>query len=373
MKLQLQDFPTLVRGMAAGVQGASSALVDLTVGSTLRAVLEANASLALWLQWLIVQVLSTTRAATSAGSDLDSWMADYSVTRLPAVAATGSVTFARFTTGLAALIPVGTQVRSTDGSQSFAVTADTTNAAYNAGANGYAVAAAAGSVTVPVAAVTPGAAGNVQAGGITVLAAAIPGIDTVSNASAFTNGMDAESDAALRGRFQNWAASLSRATPVAVQAAAASVQQNVQTALAESVDTAGNPRAASFVLTVDDGTGAPSAALLASVATAVETMRPVGVTYAVQPPVVVGVSIGLTLAVSGSNKAALIGPVASAIQGFVNTLPIGATLPFSRIATLAYAVDPGIVNVTGVLVNGATRDVVPPWNGVVKATSVTVS
>src|SRR5579875_239312 len=227
MNLNLQDFPTLMRGMAAGVQGASSALIDLTVGSVLRAVLEANASLALWLQWLIVQVLSVTRATTSNGPDLDSWMADYGITRLPAVAATGSVTFARFTPGIAALVPVGTVVRSTDGSESFAVVADATNAAYSAASNGYLVAAAASAVNATVQAVTPGAAGNVQAGGITVLAAAIAGIDTVVNAGALTNGMDAESDTALRARFSSWAASLSRATPVAIRFAAAGVQQNV--------------------------------------------------------------------------------------------------------------------------------------------------
>ena len=372
MNLNLQNFPTLVQNMAAGVQGAASTLIDLTVGSVLRAVLEANASLALWLQWLIVQVLSVTRAATSTGADLDSWMADYSVVRLPAVAATGAVTFARFTTGLAAVIPLGTQVRTTDGSQSFTVTADPTNPAWSAGSNGYLVGARTGAVTVPVQAVTAGSAGNVQSGGITMMAAAISGIDTVVNALSYINGMDAESDASLRGRFQNWAASLSRATPLAIRAAAAGVQQNVVTAIAEDVDTSGNPRMASFVLTVDDGTGHPAASLLANVAAAVEQVRPVGITYAVQPPAVLGAAITLTLAVAGNNKNTLIGPVALAITQFVDALPIGASLPVSRIATLAYGVDQSIVNVTGLTVNGSTADLVPPWNGVVKATSVTV-
>ena len=66
MQLSLQNFSTLVEGMAASVQGAAS-LLDLTVGSVLRAILEANAAVALWLQWLIVQVLATTRLATSTG------------------------------------------------------------------------------------------------------------------------------------------------------------------------------------------------------------------------------------------------------------------------------------------------------------------
>ena len=95
MNLSLQTFATLVQNMAAAVQGAASQLLDLSVGSVLRALLEASASVALWLQWLIVLVLNMTRAATSQGPALDSWMADFSFTRLPAAAATGQITFSR--------------------------------------------------------------------------------------------------------------------------------------------------------------------------------------------------------------------------------------------------------------------------------------
>ena len=72
MQLSLRNFSTLVQSMAATVESSTTQLLDLSVGSTLRAVLEANASLGLWLQWLILQVLRTTRAATSTGADLDS-------------------------------------------------------------------------------------------------------------------------------------------------------------------------------------------------------------------------------------------------------------------------------------------------------------
>ena len=111
MPLPLQDFPTLVRTQAAAVTGSARELVDTTAGSVLRALLEANASVALWVQWLIVQVLALTRAATSRGADLDTWMADFGVTRLPAVAATGVLTLGRATPGLAAVIPAGTRAR----------------------------------------------------------------------------------------------------------------------------------------------------------------------------------------------------------------------------------------------------------------------
>lgn len=47
MQLSLRDFTSLVQGMAATVQSASEQALDLTVGSTLRAILEANASVGL--------------------------------------------------------------------------------------------------------------------------------------------------------------------------------------------------------------------------------------------------------------------------------------------------------------------------------------
>src|ERR1019366_9585348 len=109
MQLQLRTFDTIVAAAAAAVQAAATTVLDLTVGSVLRAILEANAGLGLWLQWLILQVLQTTRAATSTAGDLDTWMADFGLTRLAAVAANGIVTFSRFSPVTTALVPVGTQ------------------------------------------------------------------------------------------------------------------------------------------------------------------------------------------------------------------------------------------------------------------------
>ncbi len=242
MQLSLRTFNSLVQSMAASVQASATQLVDLTVGSTLRAVLEANASTGLWMQWLILQVLRTTRAATSAGADLDSWMADLTLTRLPAVPATGIVTFARFTPLLSALIPAGTQVRTADGAQTFSVAIDTTNSAWSAASNGYVVASGLASLDLPVVGVVPGSAGNVQTGGISVLASAVPGINSATNNAAFQNGLDAESDNAFRSRFQNFIASRSRATRAAVGYAISSIQQGLNYAIQENVDPAGRSK-----------------------------------------------------------------------------------------------------------------------------------
>jgi uncharacterized phage protein gp47/JayE len=374
MQLQLRTFSSLVSSAAAAVQGSAKQLLDLTTGSTLRAVLEANASLALWLQWLILQVLQTTRASTSTGADLDSWMADFSLTRLAAVPATGVVTFARFVPTSAALVPVGAIVRTADGTQSFTVVVNTALSAWSVSQNGYALAAGISSVDVPVVAANAGSAGNVQAGAITLMASALPGVDTVTNAAPLQGGLDAESDAALRTRFATFLATRSRATPLAVGNAITSLRQGLQYTIQENVAPDGSARMGCFVVTVDDGSGAPAASLIASAAAAVEAVRPVGATYTVQPPTVVQTQISMTIATaSGAMHTDVAAQVAAVVTSYVNALPIGATLAWSRLAQVAYDASANVTNVTGVLLSGGTADLAPGAGGVVKASSVQVA
>ncbi len=374
MQLPLQNFSALVSNAAAAVQGAASQLLDLSVGSALRAVLEASASVSLWLQWLIVLVLQTTRAATSTGPDLDSWMADFSLTRLPATAAAGQVQFSRFAPTASALVPVGTPVRTADGTQTFAVVPDPTNAAWQASLNGYLLAAGAASVSIPVQALVAGSAGNVQAGSITLLAAAVPGVDTVANARPMAGGLDAESDAALRARFQLFLASLSRATPLAIGSAVLATRQGLAYAIEENVSPGAGQVMGRFVVTVDDGSGSPPASVLAAAANAIEAVRPVGTSFAVQAPKVVQVPASLTVTtLPGYDHGAVAAAVTSAISAFVDALPIGATLPYTRLLQVAYDASPGVANVLALLVGNGVADIVPGPSGVIKAASVTVS
>jgi len=368
MQLRLQDFSALVANGAAAVQAASRALIDLSVGSVLRAILEANASVALWLQWLIVQVQSMTRAATSEAADLDSWMADFALARLPAVAARGQVRFARFATTEAVLVPAGALVRTADAAQGFVVLANSAHAAWNASQGGYVMGAGVGSVTVPVVAQTPGAAGNVLAGSITLIADALAGVDTVANDGPLLGGLDAESDAALRLRFADYLASRSRATPVAVGYAVAALRQGLRWRIAEGVGTG------FFVVTVDDGSGTPPAGLLADVATAVEAVRPVGTSFAVQPPVLTVAGVALTIVTeAGAVRGEVIAAVQTAIAAHIAALGIGEVLPWSRLAQLAYGASAAVVNVTAVLLAGGTADLSPGPNGVVRPGIIVIS
>jgi uncharacterized phage protein gp47/JayE len=374
MQLSLQTFTTLMQNMAAAVEASATQLLDLTVGSTLRAVLESNASIALWMQWLILLVLRTTRAATSNGTDLDSWMADFSLTRLPAVSATGSVTFSRFTPTAMALIPAGALVRTADGTQTFQVSIDTLLVSWASVSNGYFIAAGVASLDVPVTAQTAGAGGNVQAGTITLLASAIPGIDSVTNASPFQNGLDAELDTAFRSRFCNFIASRSRATLVAVGYAVSSIQQGLNYTIQENQDPTGRPLMGSFVVTVDDGSGTPPTSLLAMVQIAVDAVRPVGSIFSIQPPLVTIVDVSLTIGVTtGTIKAQVTPLVGSAISSYINGLAIGTSLPLTRIAQIAYSASSAVINVSQLLANGNASDITPTVSGVVKAGVIAVN
>ncbi len=374
MQLQLQSFNTLVSNAAAAVQGSARQLLDLTVGSTLRAVLEANAAIALWMQWLILQVLATTRAATSNDADLDSWTADFSLTRLPASSATGQATFSRFTPSQAALIPAGISVRTSDGSQSFIVNADPTNPDWNAALASYTLGAGVASAILPITASGSGTAGNVQPGSITLLATAIPGVDSVTNGTSLSGGQGAESDTALRNRFSSYLASRARATPLAIGFAILSVRQGLRYTLQENIAPDGSVRIGSFVVTIDDGSGAPSASLLTSVASAIEQMRPVGSLYSVQPPSLVAANV--SMAITTANAAFHNATAASVVQSIaaaINQLAIGAALPVTRLAQIAYATDPNVINVTAVLLNGGTADLIPASSGLIKAGLVQVN
>jgi uncharacterized phage protein gp47/JayE len=374
MALSLQNFTAMVEQMAAAVQGAATQVLDLTVGSVLRALLEANASLGLWLQWLIVEVLQTTRLATSSGVDCDSFGADFGFVRLPASPAGGVVTFGRFAPVLSAFVPVGTTVMTSDGSQSFVVSADQANASYSASAAGYSLAAGLASIDLPVVAAVAGSAGDVLAGTIALLTSAIPGIDTVTNAAPMTGGLDAESDAAFKARFGNYLASLSRATLGAIEETVAGVQQGLSVSITENVDQTGAVSMGSFVVTVDNGTGVPPAGLLATIAQAVNAVRPVGTRFAVQGPIVVAVELSMALTLApGAQAPAVVSIVNDALAAYIEALPVGASLPYSRLAQIAYDASASVINVTDIVLNGATVDLVPPLFGVVRVGTISVA
>lgn len=370
MALQLQTFNSYVQLWAAAAQSAASVTLDFTEGSVIRAFAEADSAQALWLQWNALLVLQAARLQTSVGTDVDTFIGDFGLARLPGTPASGTVTFSRFTAATQATITPGAHVKTGDGSQTYTVIADDGQSAWNPALNAYVMPVGVYSANATVIGATPSSSGNAGPATISQLASAIPGVDTVTNPIAFGNGSDPETDAALKRRFQLFIASLSKATPAAVESATAGVQDNLNYAVVEN-----SPSPGTFIVVVDDGTGSPPNSLLQNVFAAVDAVRPVGSSFSVVAPTVVPVTITAAIQVSpGVYKNSIIGALETAVEDFVNGLSIGATLPYTRLAQVIYDAAPGqIANVIGLTINGSTSDITPGVAGAVKTTSVTFS
>lgn len=375
MNLSLKSFTQLVQDMGAALQGSASALIDISVGSVTRALLEANAAIALWMQWLILQVLQTARATTSTGSDLDSWMADFGLVRLPASASSGIVTFFRFATTLSASIPPGTMVKTGDGLLTFSVVASSSVSIWDATSNSYIIPAGVASAAIPVVCNQAGQVGNVVAGSISIIASSLPGIDQVSNPSSFTDGRDAETDQSFRSRFVLYLAGLSRATPIAIRSAIANVQQGLSIQILEGMTAGGHPSPGNFVVFVDDGSGYPSSALLGTVSTAIESVRPIGTSAAVLAPTVIPVAVSLTAGLSKSDVSypAASGIIQDAIASYLGSLAIGQDVALSKIMQVAFNAIPSAATISNIALNGAATDIAVATGSVVKPGPISVT
>jgi uncharacterized phage protein gp47/JayE len=368
-----KDFNTLVSDFATAVQGSAAALLDFTVGSILRALGEAIAGVVVWLEGLILILLQTTRLSTSSGNDVDTFVNDFGYQRLPAVAADGSVTFARFTPTMQAQIPVGATVQTADGTQSYTVIADTTQSAYNAATNAYIIAPGTASITATVQAVNTGSQGNVGANTITIITGSIPYVDTVTNAAAFTSGQDAETDAQVKTGFVAYLASLAKATAAAIVNAVTSLQVGATCVITQFYAYNGTYQPGYFYAVVDDGSGAPPSGFISNASNAIDATRACGIQFNVFGPVTVTANVAMTItAASGYVLSTLESQVQSAIQSYIGSLALGQTCEWSKLAAIAYSIA-GVANVTVWTLNGGTSDLIPTSQQRIIAGTVTVN
>ena len=355
--LNTQSFQQLVQSFAAAVQSRTSTLINFALGGILRAVGEATASVALWLQALVIQFINVTRLASSSGSDVDTFIQDFGLQRLGAKAATGTVTFSRFTAGSTApFIANGTIVKTADTTQSFTVYADPTNVNYSATLLGYTMPAGVTSINVPVQAAVAGTNGNVAAGTISLIASTVVGVDTVVNSAAFTNGVNQESDTQVKVRFVLFWAGLSKGNIGGLAYAMSALQVGVQYTLTEDYDYNGTYHPGYFYVVADDGSGSPPASFITAVTNAVQSVRPLSIMAGVFAPVVTNVTVALTIHVaSGYTSSVVISQVGAAVAAGINGLGLGNGLISSQIASWAYAI-PGVTSVSGVTINGVSGD-----------------
>lgn len=374
MALQTRSFGQFLQDMAAAAQARASAILDFTVGSVALALFEAVAGVAIWLQARALDILALTRAATSTGTDLDTFFADFGFTRSRGFTSSGTVNFARFTGGAAATIPLGTLVQTSDGKLAYSVVADNTNTYYSPSQMVYIIPPSVLTIGVPVQATVSGLAGNVAAGLVNTLAQAIPYVDTVSNPAPMSGGADPQTDEQARAAFQAFIASLSQGTRAAVARAITQADPVLTYALVENYDVSGVFDPGYFYAVIDDGSGATPAPIVSAVAAAIDAVRALGTRFGVFAASRISVTVALSIHVDTAfNATSVQAAVQQALMNYVNALPVATVLQYNQIVRVAFQASSGVLSVSGVTVNGATADITPTGLQVVKASTVTVT
>lgn len=379
MTLPQKQFDDFVNDQAAAMQASSSSLLDFSVGSILRALIEANAGNALWLEGLCTTLLAVTRLTTSHGEDVDTFVEQFGLERNAATPAFGEVTFSRFTTTTQATIAAGTLdpgtlnlltqgalVYSSANQVTYSVYADDSNPNYDPDLNAYVVPIDTASIDVPVIAITAGAVGNVFSNQITTIASVIVGIDTVTNDQPFSNGENQESDSALKIRFVLYLNSLSKATEQAIEAAVAGVEGVARYKIVENEDILGNVLLGFFYVVIDDGSGAASGTLLSNVQTAVGLVRGLTIAYSIYAPDPVPISISAHVFTDGTIPDDTVQTAAlDALESYITDLGFDSLIAYSEIPRIIYDVNTSlsgnkyspIINVNNYTLNGGTSDI----------------
>lgn len=377
MALTLRGFTDLLADQAAAAQAKLARALDVRPGSMARAIFEATAGVSLWLQSQAVQVLAATRLGSSTGEDVDSFVADYGLERLPAIPSKGQELFYRLTPTTAATVLVGSIVRTDTGTQ-FSVSADEAHAIWQASlgtAGGYILPVGMPSALLPVVALVGGVAGNVEAGTINLLSTGISGIDGVTNLLATADGEDVESDDALKARFALHIDGLSKATRSAVEAAIAGTQQGLSWHIAVNVDEVGSWRPGNMVITIDDGSGSTPPETVALVYAAVDQVKAIAETVAVHAAATATVDVAVTLVLRpGASEASVRLLVRDAIASLLQDCGIGDPVAFSSIAAAAHGASSSVVRVSQILINGvSSTDYLTAPTAVVRPGTITVS
>ncbi len=338
------------------------------VGSIPRALVEAHARTAVWLESLTEFVLDNTRLSTSSGIYVDSFIADFSLTRGAGVAAVGVLTFSSYSDATIRLITPTAQASTSDGTVIFQVTIDTTNAYWNVAQNAYVIPIGTLNISVPAVCTVTGVIGNVLSSTVNLIVSSITGIDNVTNAAAFVSGVNQQTDAQVRAAFTNYLNGLKRASLGALQYAVSSVNGVTDYILVENTNyTTQLPQLGYFYTVIDDGTGTPSDVLVTSVTNSLDIYRGYTIKYEVKKPIVspITVSATVTLAYNYSSST-LQAAIQTAVVNYINTLGIGFWVYYFRIGNVigdtinAQIGVPEIqndFNVTSILLNSATADI----------------
>lgn len=375
MTLQLRSFSTLVSNAVTATQAACASLLSVGVGTPIRAILEAQASMGLWFQYQLLLTDAKIYLGTSSGEDVDSWVGQFGMTRMGGTAATGSETFISFTPDQqSATIMVGVTVKTPSG-VIYAVVEDSSNQWWSVSAGAYIRPIGTASITIPVECQSTGTVGNADAGDICLLGTSISGIDTCTNEAAFVNGSDGETDAALKARFPLWLSAKATASTAAIENAIVGTQTNLTYSIMDGQAPDQTYRAGYFTAVIDDGTGDASDALVSEVYAEIDAVRACGVGFATIRSAELLLTVSMTITVAaGSDTAAVSTAVRTAITADIDAQTVGAGYSYARLPVVAWN-NAGVTptSITAVLLNGAQEDIPPQTAQVVRAGVVTIN
>ncbi len=74
-----------------------------------------------------------------------------------------------------------------------------------------------------------------------------------------------------------------------------------------------------------------------------------------------------------ATKAPIQAMVGNAVRNYINDLPIGSGLALTRLAQIGYSANPSVINVTALLINGASDDLRAMATSVIKTGTVAVN
>lgn len=290
------------------------------------------------------------------GDYLDYHAATFGLERKAAVAAQGTVTFTG-TAGTA--IPTGVTVGTIPASADVDPVEFLTTAPATVGVGG--------TISVPVVAADEGASGNVSAGAIIEIVSPSPGVSAVTNAAATTGGVDVENDEDLRGRillefegagggrisdYKRWALSVPGVGRVFVNP----VWNGPGTVQVVVMTSTGDPVAGSVVSAVQD--------YIDPATGSAEGQAPPGVTVTVQTPTAVAVNI--VASVTFKSGAYTLGgtggtieqqsQIVAALSDYIDNLDVGEDVIYNHVLAAFFRAE-GVLNVSGLTVNGGTADV----------------
>lgn len=380
--LTFQTDAEFVAAMTAAYGGSLGILPLLKPGDPALAIFQAVATQDDFLQFLMQIIWAAARLSTSSGSDVDSFVNDFGLTRLPATYATGPVTLTALTApSFAVPVAPGAIVQTAGGAIQYQLIADTTQAAWSASQNAYILPAGQNVITATAQATVAGSVDNVQAGQLSQFGSAIAGIDLVTNGAAITNGLDQETDTALKARFVQFLGSLSKATEAAILFAANSVQQGLDLLALENTNVSLVAENGINTVIVDDGSGSPSSTLLNNVLSAIYAVRAFGIQMAVKGPTVVNTTVALTVLLVPSpteSTTTIKSNVQTAVLNYVNGVQLSEDsqyLYLNNIVEVAKDADANVLAIVNgsVLLNGVAADLLIGTGGLPRTTLANVT